>query len=1200
MIARLFLFEVRYWLRQPMVYIFFLLLGLMCGAAVAVDNIQIGGSIGSVYRNAPEVIYNFCGIMSFLGLLMVTAFVNGTAVRDFANDTQQIVFSTPIKKHHYLIGKFLGSTFIALIPMLGINIGIIAGSWWPTIDPVRLGPTLLSAHVSAFTMITLPNVLFTSAVIFAVAILMRSSIASFISGIVLLVGYLISQSLMSGLENEITGAMLDPFGSNALDQVTKYWTVSEKNSLMLPTSGVLLWNRLLWIAVSIGIFMFGYLRFSFHDRKQKAKVIVEERVQTAQPTVALPVVARTYTAGDRWNQLRDQIGMDLKRIVTGGVFIITMLLGLAQMITSLSFVTSMYDNVTYPVTYNVADMLSGSLFIFIIILVTYYAGDLIWKDREARMNDIKDALPTPSWLPLVGNFATMLVLLLVVLFIATLAGIITQALNGYTHFELDVYLLYFIVPAMLGFGFFTMLALFVHTLSPNKYLGYFAFILVIVLNLFLWSGIDVESNLVKLNGSPGIRFSDMARFGPFVKGWIFFRVYWWVFGAMLLFTAFLFAVRGRESGAGWRLRMAGTKLKQNWAIALPMLAGWLLLGAWGYYNTKVLNTYKTGDEQEELQVRYEKDYKRFEGIPQPHYTDLEFTIDLQPEIRILDFEVKVTTRNVDDVPIDSLHLNLPDKHVMLEIPGAELVKDDVDLDYRIYKLDPPLAPGAELKFTVKGTYKAKGFENSVSFVQLVNNGTFFNNMNLIPVIGYSDGQELSDRNDRRKYELPTKEPMQPLTDDPTKRMHTYLMHNSDWVNVRTTISTAPDQIAVAPGSLKKEWQENGRNYFRYELDHKSMNFYSFLSARYEVAREKWIPPHPSSDSGGGSIDVEVYYHKEHEVNVPRMLNSMKKALTYYTENFGPYRHKQVRILEFPRYFSFAQAFPGTMPYSESIGFITDLSAEEDIDMVFYVVAHEMGHQYWAHQVIGADMQGATLLSESMSQYSSLMVMEKEYGRDKMRKFLKLESDKYQRARGGETEREQPILHVENQGYIHYNKGSVVLYGMREFIGEDTLNKAFRALVDSFAYGAPPYPTSLDMYRELEKVTPDSLTYLLEDHFKYITLYNNRMLSATAKKAADAMYDVAMTFTCEKNHADSLGNDTKVPMNDWIDIGLLAEEKSDKEEGVILVQQRMRLKDGENTVTLRSKELPVKAMIDPMHLFFDRVPDDNGKAVEVKE
>jgi hypothetical protein len=649
-------------------------------------------------------------------------------------------------------------------------------------------------------------------------------------------------------------------------------------------------------------------------------------------------------------------------------------------------------------------------------------------------------------------------------------------------------------------------------------------------------------------------------------------------------------VRGRESGGKWRLRMAGVRLRRNIPLAGLLLIGWIALGAWGYYNTKIINTYKVGDEIEDLRVRYEKEYKRYEGIPQPHYTDLSFTIDLSPYERSLSYEVKVITKNVGQVAIDSVHLNLPnDVELEIDMPGAELVKEDKDLNYRIYRLATPLQPGAELSFTVYGDYIAKGFENSVSFVQLVNNGSFFNNMDLIPEIGYSSGSELNDRNDRRKHELPPKEPMQPLSADPAKRMHTYLMHNSDWVNVRTTISTAPDQIAVAPGSLQKEWTADGKRYFQYELDHPSMNFYSFMSARYEVAREKWQ-----------GIDVEVYYHKPHEANVPRMLNSMKKALSYYTENFGPYRHKQVRILEFPRYFSFAQAFPGTMPYSESIGFITDLSATEDIDMVFYVVAHEMGHQYWAHQVIGADMQGATLLSESMSQYSALMVMEKEYGRDHMRKFLKLEGDKYQRARGGETQREQPILQVENQGYIHYNKGSVVLYGMREFLGEDTLNSAFRALVDSFAYGAPPYPTALDMYHELERVTPDSLTYLLEDHFKYITLYNNRMLSATAKKAADGMYDVTMTFTCEKNHADSLGRETAVPMNDWIDIGLLGEEKSDKEEGAILAQKRLRLKSGENTVVLRCKELPVKAIIDPMHLFFDRVPDDNGKAVEVAD
>ena len=149
-----------------------------------------------------------------------------------------------------------------------------------------------------------------------------------------------------------------------------------------------------------------------------------------------------------------------------------------------------------------------------------------------------------------------------------------------------------------------------------------------------------------------------------------------------------------------------------------------------------------------------------------------------------------------------------------------------------------------------------------------------------------------------------------------------------------------------------------------------MNFYSFISAKYEVARKKW-----------NGIDLEVYYDKQHAYNVPNMLKSMQRSLEYYTANFGPYYHKQCRIIEFPRYADFAQAFPGTMPYSESTGFILDLRkvTKEDIDMVYYVGAHEMAHQYWAHQISGADMQGSEMMSEGFAQYSALMVMEKEYG-----------------------------------------------------------------------------------------------------------------------------------------------------------------------------------------------------------------------------
>ena len=262
-------------------------------------------------------------------------------------------------------------------------------------------------------------------------------------------------------------------------------------------------------------------------------------------------------------------------------------------------------------------------------------------------------------------------------------------------------------------------------------------------------------------------------------------------------------------------------------------------------------------------------------------------------------------------------------------------------------------------------------------------------------------------------------------------MNSYISNNSDWVNVDTIISTSADQIAIAPGSLIRQWQQNGRNYYEYKLDHFALNFYSFISARYQVERRKW-----------NDIDVEVYYLKEHPWNVPKMVNSVEKSFAYYTTNYGPYYNKQARIIEFPRVATFAQAFPGTMPYSESIGFIADIEKPDDIDMVFYVVAHEMGHQWWAHQVVGANMQGATSLSETLAQYSALMVMEKEYGADTMRKFMQYEMDNYLRSRGTERLKERPLMRVEaSQGYIHYRKGSVVMYYLRQMIGEDAINRA---------------------------------------------------------------------------------------------------------------------------------------------------------------
>jgi aminopeptidase N len=411
--------------------------------------------------------------------------------------------------------------------------------------------------------------------------------------------------------------------------------------------------------------------------------------------------------------------------------------------------------------------------------------------------------------------------------------------------------------------------------------------------------------------------------------------------------------------------------------------------------------------------------------------------------------------------------------------------------------------------------------------------------------------------------------------------NSYISNEADWVTLETVISTSGDQTAIAPGSLVRQWNDNGRNHYHYKLEQKALYFYSFISARYEVHREKY-----------NGVDVEVYYDKRHPYNVDKMAKSMKRSLDYYTANFGPYYHKQVRIIEFPRYASFAQAFPGTMPYSEAIGFIAKIESEDDIDMVFYVVAHEMAHQYWAHQVIGAEMQGATVLSESFSQYSALMVMEKEYGKEKMKKFLEYEMDNYLNSRGSEELKEMPLMLVENQGYIHYRKASLILYYLREMIGEDKMNGALKSLIDQYAYKEPPYPTvhsAIDAFRE---ATPDSLRYLITDLFETITVFNNRAVAANFKKIGSKGYEVSVDYEVKKFRADSLGSQTGIPVNDWIEIGVYAKPTGDAALGKQLYVSKHRIASEKGTVKVMVDELPYQAGIDPRNLLVDLVGDDN--------
>jgi ABC-2 type transport system permease protein len=515
---------------------------------------------------------------------------------------------------------------------------------------------------------------------------------------------------------------------------------------------------------------------------------------------------------------------------------------------------------------------------------------------------------------------------------------------------------------------------------------------------------------------------------------------------------------------------------------------------------------------------------------------------------------------------------------------SRLEKDDVDLGVRLYRLDPPLPPGARTTLAFDVELPTRGFRNEGSNTSVVYNGSFVNGREMLPLIGYQDRGELERDQDRKKFGLAPKERMRDR-DDPAGLAVNALQGAADFIAFEATVSTEADQIAISPGYLQREWTENGRRYFHYKMDAPIMNFYAFQSARYAVKKDVWPGP-------AGNVAIDIYYQPGHEFDLDSMDRSVKDSLAYCSAAFGPYQYRQFRIVEFPRYETFAQSFPNTIPYSEAIGFIARIRTDDpkDIDYPYYVTAHEAAHQWWAHQVVGGDVQGSTMLVESLAQYSALMVMKNKYGPAKMRRFLSYELNNYLRGRAFEQKKELPLSRVENQPYIHYNKGSLVFYALQDYIGEDKLNQAIRTFRDAHAFKGPPYPSSEELVQRIREATPPELQYLVEDLFEKIVVYDNRAVSATMKELAGGKWEVTMKLVAKKRVADELGKETDVALDDLIDVGVI------DEKGDAIAVEKKRIKAEETSFTMTVDKRPVKAGIDPLNKLIDRRPEDNATVV----
>jgi hypothetical protein len=227
-----------------------------------------------------------------------------------------------------------------------------------------------------------------------------------------------------------------------------------------------------------------------------------------------------------------------------------------------------------------------------------------------------------------------------------------------------------------------------------------------------------------------------------------------------------------------------------------------------------------------------------------------------------------------------------------------------------------------------------------------------------------------------------------------------------------------------------------------------------------------------------------------------------------------------------------------------------------------------------------------------------MVLKNKFTPEIIERYLKYELDRYLQGRASERKKEQPLEFVEGQGYIHYQKASLIFFALQDYISEDSVNAAFYRFNQQWRFKDAPYPTSDDLLKEIRKVTPDSLQYLIHDMFETITLFENKTETAEFEEKSKDEFEVTLKVTAEKLRADSTGLETPIAINDWIDIGVYGKNIAGKDSLIYLKKHKITQKENEYKITVKSR--PRKAGIDPLHKLIDRHSNDNTKGLVKKQ
>ncbi len=1183
MFNKIILFELKYQFKQRaflLLSLVFFLLGLQLG--------NQGYGRGTGIYNSSQSISEITGILTLGCVFIIMFFTINGVLRDKHYNIQQIIFSTSVKKYQYFWSQFIGVFLMSSLAFCMFLVGFAITTVFPNLDPELVNTFQLSHYLWSILIIVLPNIFICTSIIFSVSILSKNNVATYVSAILIYVFYFLcsiflnspvmAQATPISADSYALAALFDPFGLSAMFEQTQYWTAFQKDTLSLSFSGHFMWNRILWMGTSLAILFATYRLFSFRKSQQKVKKIktlFEEQTQNQDYKPAKVIVNKKSHQRAFISLLKLELKSVFRSLPFVGILILWAVIVFVEIISRINE-GGAYNDSLYPVTNLLLELFTNPLTALSYILIVFYSGEIIWRERSLNISGIIDCTPTSNSAFYLSKFVALILLPSFLIILGIIIAIGFQIGFGYYQFEFTHYLSLFYYPGI-SILFFSLLALFIQSLVRNKYLGMgITGLIIIFFGTNFSSSIHIEHPLLLMGNLPSLSYTNMNGFDGITKGYNHLSIYWLAFGSILSLLSFRLWQRGVISSSSFRFKQSFSNWsKKSTIIMASLLVLFVSSGATVYYNTNIINDYSTSSDNLDYREAYERQYKKYEDIEGLFPTKIETKVDLFPSENRYIVEASYVLKNKGELILNELLVTEKEILSTISIENASLIKHDPKFGVYIFRFNEPIQPNDEVVFKFTLEKQLKGFETNNN---IVNNGTYIMLRDFKPSLGYRNGFEISNAVEREKRELPKQAEVE-VTDDHIQNTQSYLGR----VYYKTIISTDINQTALGSGELINEWKENNRNYYHYASDSLMMPTIGYFSAKYE----KKIRYH-------NGLKVEQYFHSGHDFNVDRIEESILETLDYCTENFGSYPFNHIRIAEIPSHWGFGGfAHPGTISMTEDRLYLVDLRDPTDFDLVAKRTIHEVAHQWFGHILGAKNIEGGSVFVEGFAKYTEAVVMDKMYGKSAVWELSRNANKRYFTWRAYDTELEPPLYKVEGQGYLSYGKSYTVMTALRDLIGEKTLNGVLKTMIDRHRDKVALEVTTLEFLNELYKVTPTPYHELIDDWFKRVITYDLEIKESSYKALANGTYEISVSVKAKRFETKDGEEIKQITINEPIKIGVFTTHPSNvKDNSSILYYESNTIDKEETVLKIIVNEMPKHIAIDPFGTRSDENFTDN--------